>query len=255
MDLHRYGTKLAYYLKRIDEADFPRQDKAPIRAYIDHCRAQGVRVGRLYKVTWPFTTYDRDSRPVPKLDGGAVRMQARRDALGKPTESPVRSLRILISECTQIVAEMAAPPATVKDALRPLKVMTALNIVLLSLQAWTGDVVNLFASFPQGAVNGLGGAVQGLESAGPGPLAIYHGVEGVVIVLLTVGIVVTAFRRTKSRGVRIASLLALFFIAAAAVGGYYFVFSGFLNNGNSAQMAGSFIGAYAMNFLVLYYSK
>ena len=145
--------------------------------------------------------------------------------------------------------------ASPRDPLRPLKVMTVLDIVLLSVQAWSGDVVNLFASFPKGDVSGLGDAVQGLESAGPGPLAIYHGIEGVVIVLLAIGISVLAFRRTRSRGVRIASLLGLFFVVAAAAGGYYFVFSGFLNDGNSAQMGGSFIGAYAMNFLVLYYSK
>jgi heme A synthase len=75
------------------------------------------------------------------------------------------------------------------------------------------------------------------------------------MVLLTIGIVVLASRRTKSRGIRVASLLALFFVAVAALGGYLFVFSGFLDNGSSAQMGGSFKGAYAMNFLVLYYSK
>ncbi len=133
--------------------------------------------------------------------------------------------------------------------------MTVLNLILLSVQAWSGDVVNLFATFPAGAVNGFSGFFQGLESAGPGPLAIYHGLEGVVIFLLGIGIAIAAFRRPTSRGVRITSLLGLFFIAVAALGGYLFVFSGFLDNGNSAQMGGSFIGAYAMNFLVLYYSK
>ncbi|HKT21926.1 MAG TPA: hypothetical protein VJR06_04860, partial [Nitrososphaerales archaeon] len=127
--------------------------------------------------------------------------------------------------------------------------------VLLSIQAWTGDVVNLFAVFPQGAVNGLGAAVPALESAGPGPVAAYHAVEGVIVIILSVAILALAFTRSKSRGVRISSLLALFFIASAAAGGYLFLFSGFVSNGNSAQMGGSFIGAYAMNFLVLYYSK
>jgi hypothetical protein len=151
---------------------------------------------------------------------------------------------------------LASPPSVKGTVpLKALKRMTVVNLVLLSLQAWTGDVVNLFAVFPSGPISGLGGAAQGLESAGPGPLAIYHGVEGVVIVLLTIGVAVTALRRSKSTGVRVASLLALFFVAAAALGGYLFLFSGFVNNGNSAQMAGSFIGAYAMNFLILYYSK
>jgi len=148
----------------------------------------------------------------------------------------------------------ASPEIRARDALRPLKLMTVANIVLLSVQAWTGDVVNLFSSFPSGTVNGVGGAVQELQSAGPGPLAIYHGVQGVVILILAIGISALAFG-TKSRGVRIASLLALASVVAAAIGGYYFVFSGFTSDGNSAQMGGSFIGAYAMNFLVLYYSK
>lgn len=133
--------------------------------------------------------------------------------------------------------------------------MTVLNIILLSVQAWTGDVVNLFAAFPAGTVNGFGGFFQGLESAGPGPLAAYHGIEGIAVVVLGIGIAAAAFRKNASRGVKVTSLLSLISIVSAALGGYLFVFSGFVNNGNSAQMGGSFIGAYAMNFLVLYYSK
>jgi heme A synthase len=151
---------------------------------------------------------------------------------------------------------MSSPSSVgLPDPLRGLKRMTVLNLVLLSFQAWTGDVVNLFAAFPSGQVSGVGGAVQGLESAGPGPLALFHGIEGVLIVFLAIGIAAVALRRSKSRGVRVAGLLALLFIVVAALGGYLFLFSGFADNGNSAQMGGSFIGAYAMNFLVLYYSK
>jgi len=141
------------------------------------------------------------------------------------------------------------------DPLRPLKLMTVLNLVLLSVQAWTGDVVNLFAAFPSGAVSGFGQFFSSLLSAGPGPLALWHGVEGLLVFLLSIGIAVSAFRRSKSRSLRIVSLLALLSVTSATIGGYLFVFSGFLNNGYSAQMGGSFIGAYAMNFLVLYYSK
>jgi len=141
------------------------------------------------------------------------------------------------------------------DPLRPLKLMTILNLILLSAQAWTGDAVNLFGAFPSGAVNGFGQFFSSLLSAGPGPLALWHTVEGLLVFLLSIGIAVSAFRRTKSRNVRIVSLLALLFVASAAIGGYLFVFSGYLNNSNSGQMGSSFVGAYAMNFLVLYYSK
>lgn len=133
--------------------------------------------------------------------------------------------------------------------------MTIINLVLLSVQGWTGDTVNLFSAFPSGQVKGFGGAFQALESAGPGPLAVYHAVEGVLVLLLSIGIAAAAFRKSKSRGIRVASVLGLLAVAAAALGGYWFLFSGFVNNGNSAQMGGAFIGAYAMNFLVLYYSK
>jgi len=145
--------------------------------------------------------------------------------------------------------------APTSDLLRGLKRMAVLNLILLSVQGWTGDVVNLFAVFPAGAVNGFGGFFQGLGSAGPGPLATYHAIEGVVILLLGIGITVMAFQKKAPRGVKVTSLLGLISIFAAALGGYLFVFSGFANNGNSAQMGGAFIGAYAMNFLVLYYSK
>lgn len=64
-----------------------------------------------------------------------------------------------------------------------------------------------------------------------------------------------AYRKKTSRGVKVTSILGFISIAAATLGGYLFVFSGFQNNGNSAQMGGAFIAAYAMNFLVLYYSK
>ena len=134
--------------------------------------------------------------------------------------------------------------------------MVVVNIILLSVQAWSGDVVNLFFVPPQGPVNGLGGAIQALGSVGSiSPVALFHGFEGLLILLLSVGIAAVAFRRSKLRSVRVTSLLALLFVISAVVGGYLFVFSDFVNNGNSAQMGGSFIGAYAMNFLVLYYGK
>jgi len=142
------------------------------------------------------------------------------------------------------------------NPLRALKIMTVINLVLLSVQGWTGDTVNLFASFPQGAVNGIGGALQSLGSTGGiSPITLFHAMEGVAILLISIGIAVAAFRRSRLRSVRVTSLLGLLFVISAVVGGYLFVFSGFLNNANSAQMGGSFIGTYAMNFLVLYYSK
>lgn len=141
-----------------------------------------------------------------------------------------------------------------RDPLRSLKVLTAVNLIVLTVQAWTGDVVNLFAVFPTGAVSGMNGFFQSLVASGPGPLAIWHGVEGFLVLFLSIAIAALSFR-SKARSVRAVSVLGLLAVISAALGGYLFVFSGYLNNGNSAQMGGSFLGAYAMYFLVLYYTK
>jgi len=44
-------------------------------------------------------------------------------------------------------------------------------------------------------------------------------------------------------------------VVSAIIGGVLFVLSGFSAGGNSAQMGGSFIGAYAFYFIELYYAK
>jgi hypothetical protein len=42
---------------------------------------------------------------------------------------------------------------------------------------------------------------------------------------------------------------------SAALGGYFFVMSGFSDGRNSAQMGGSYIAAYACYFLTMCYTK
>jgi hypothetical protein len=53
----------------------------------------------------------------------------------------------------------------------------------------------------------------------------------------------------------IIAFFGLISVTAAVAGGLLFVFSGFQNDGSSAQMGGSFIGAYASYFLALYFTK
>ena len=142
-----------------------------------------------------------------------------------------------------------------RDLLCPLKLMTVLNPVLLSVRAWTGGAVNLFASFPPGTVNCLAQLFPALLSADPGPLAVWHGLEAFLIVLLSVAIAVSASRRTKSRSVSIAVPLALLSVLSAGVCGYLFALSGFFDDPYSAQMGGPFIGAYAMDSVGLHCSK
>lgn len=127
-------------------------------------------------------------------------------------------------------------------------------IVVLTIQGWTGDFVNLFSPFPGGGVSpSVVGLVSALSNAGA--LALYHGLEGASLVVLSIIVLALSFRSSKARSIRIASLLATAAIVSATIGGVLFVLSAFQNNANSAQMGGSFIGAYAFYFIELYYTK
>ena len=70
-----------------------------------------------------------------------------------------------------------------------------------------------------------------------------------------VAVLVLSFSWSMSRGVRIWSVVGLLSMLSAALGGFLFLRSGFADGGSSAQMGGSFIGAFASYFLVLYYTK
>ena len=140
-----------------------------------------------------------------------------------------------------------------KPEWRRLRIFIVLTLVALTVQGWFGDTVNLFSSFPTGTVessaNGLLGAVVNV-----GPTLIIHAFIGIVI--LTLSVVVLAFSlKSKPRNIQVPSILGLVMIVSALIGGVLFVLSGFTNNGVSAQMGGSFIGAYAFYFIELYYAK
>jgi hypothetical protein len=69
-------------------------------------------------------------------------------------------------------------------------------------------------------------------------------------------VVVLAFSlKSMPRSVQVPSILGLIMVVSALIGGVLFVLSGFTNNGVSAQMGGSFIGADAFYFIELYYAK
>ena len=83
---------------------------------------------------------------------------------------------------------------------------------------------------------------------------IWHAFEGIAIFALS--LILLAFSiKAKPKSIRICAILGLVYVVVAGVGGLLFVLSGFTNNGNSAQMGGSFIGAYAFYFMELYYAK
>jgi heme A synthase len=145
-------------------------------------------------------------------------------------------------------------PADETRGWRPLRISVAITLVLLTIQGWTGDVVNLFVTTsPSPTVSqSFGGFFQSVVNGGP--LLIWHGAEGILILFAAIGVLVISLRHRR-RSVKIAAALGLFSVIAAALGGYLFVLSGFMNGGNSAQMGGSFIGSYAFFFLTLWYTK
>ena len=134
---------------------------------------------------------------------------------------------------------------------RSFRILLVGVLGLLTLQGWSGDTVNIFFAPSSGVTpTGFFSAVESL-----GSLAVLHMSVGILLSILAVVVFALSFVWSKSTGVRIASALGLFMIISAAIGGFLFVQSGFSNGGNSAQMGGSFIGAYAFYFIALYYSR
>ena len=135
--------------------------------------------------------------------------------------------------------------------LQALRVSIVVMLILLTIQGWTGDFANLFATFPTGSVGASwGGFWQAVGAAGD--VVAYHVVEATALLVLSVVVLVLAIRHKTGR---LFAILGLTAVLSAAVGGVLFVLSGYQADPNSAQMGGSFIGAYASYFLALYSSK
>jgi hypothetical protein len=137
---------------------------------------------------------------------------------------------------------------------RPLRLSAVATLILISIQAWTGDFVNVFLTSTFGtSINGsMGAFFQAI--LGNGLFLLWHGMQGFLVLLGAIGVLVVSLRYHR-RSVKIAALLGLVFTIIAGIGGLLFVISGFTAGGFSMQMGGAFLGAYAMYFLVLYYSK
>ena len=136
-------------------------------------------------------------------------------------------------------------------AMRALRWMVIMTLVLLTVQGWTGDFANLFAVFPSGGVAAsFGGFWAAVGSAGA--IVAYHALEAAALLVCSVVILALSLRERVGR---LFALLGMASVVSAAIGGVLFVLSGFQNNPNSAQMGGSFIGAYAFYFLTLYSTK
>lgn len=142
--------------------------------------------------------------------------------------------------------------------LRGLRALIVATLVILTAQGWFGDTANLFVVPANGVpppAPSLSGFFSAVGSLKPPFVLVWHTWEGIVLVALAVAVFVLSFPWSRSKGVRIWSAVGLFFMLSAALGGYLFVMSGFAAGGTSAQMGGSFIGAYACYFMTLYYTK
>lgn len=145
-------------------------------------------------------------------------------------------------------------PAT----LRALRGLVVAILVLLAVQGWFGDTVNIFISPARGTAppsSSPGGLVHALASLPTPFLPLYHAFAGLALVLLALVVLVLSFAWSRSRGVRAWSVVGFLSMLSAALGGYQFVRSGFADGGSSAQMGGSFIATLSSYFLVLYCTK
>ena len=140
---------------------------------------------------------------------------------------------------------------------RKFRVLLVLTLVILSVQAWFGDFVNVFVAPSSGVApppSSVAGFFQGVFSLNNFFL-VWHTFEGITIFLLSVVVLALSFVWSKARSVRICSILGFVAVLAAGFGGYLFVLSGFSNGGNSMQMGGSFLASYALYFIALFYAK
>lgn len=137
---------------------------------------------------------------------------------------------------------------------RPLRLSIVATLILLTLQGWTGDFVNVFVTTSQAATpsQSVGGFFSTMMNGGL--LLIWHGLEGFLILFSAIGVLVVSMRYHR-RSVKIGAAIGLIAVIVAGLGGYLFVLSGFSAPGSTMQMGGAAIGAYALYFITLYYTK
>jgi hypothetical protein len=142
--------------------------------------------------------------------------------------------------------------------LRILRGLIVATLVILIMQGWFGDFVTVFVA-PASGIRPPSPSVTGflheLQSLPTPFFPLWHAFEGLALIALGLAVVVFAFVASRSRGVRIWAIVGLVAVLSAALGGLRFVGSGFATGGDSMQMGGSYIGAFASYFLSLYHTK
>ncbi len=142
-----------------------------------------------------------------------------------------------------------------QKAVHRLRILLVLVLLLLTIQGWFGDTTNIFVT--TGTANPVAFSIGAIIPVviSYGPILIWHVIEGFILIGLSLFVIPLTFAWSNKRSVRIMSILGFAAIVSAAFGGLSFVASGFTVGGSSAQMGGSFIGAYAFYFMALYFTK
>jgi hypothetical protein len=129
-----------------------------------------------------------------------------------------------------------------------LWVSTLAILVLLTVQAFSGNWVTYFLVLPGGPANLSQSFINAMVQ-----LSIYHKIAGFVIGGISILVLIFAFISRSSIYVRIFAVLGFIIAASAGVGGFLYFKSGFQDRWALGQMADSFVGVYAAYFLQLFF--
>ncbi len=129
-----------------------------------------------------------------------------------------------------------------------LWISTLAMLVVLSVQAFSGNWITFFLILPGAPANLSKTFINAMSQ-----LATYHIVAGFITGCISVLVLIFAFIHRSSTYVRIFAVLGFIITASAGIGGFLFVKSGFQDRWALGQMTDSFIGAYAAYFLQLFF--
>lgn len=131
---------------------------------------------------------------------------------------------------------------------KALWISTLAILVVLSLQALSGNWITFFLILPGAPANLSQTFINELSQ-----LAVYHVVAGFIIGAVSILVLIFAFIHRSSTYVRTFAVLGFIIAASAGMGGFLFVKSGFQDRWPLGQMTDSFVGAYAAYFLQLFF--
>jgi hypothetical protein len=129
-----------------------------------------------------------------------------------------------------------------------LWISTLAILVVMSIQALSGNWITFFLILPGGPANLSQSFIGALVK-----VAIYHKLMGFMIGGISILILVFTLVRRSSIYVRIFAVLGFIITVIAGIGGFLFVNSGFQDRWALGQMADGFVGAYAAYFLQLFF--